>query len=276
MNAFITRLLRRTVLLGVIAALAIVPLRSATADSSARSRDKPTIVLVHGAWADASSWNGVIARLRDDGYKTVAVPNPLRSLSADSAYVAEFLRSVPGPKIVVGHSYGSAVITNAAKGIRDVRALVYVNGAVPREGENVLAAVGTDSALADPDPTDDFRYVPANRPLGAGTDLYLKPRVFFGDFARGLPRDQAALLAATQRPVTFGALTESSGPPAWKDIPSWYLIGTLDRIIPAQDQREMAAKAGSRIFSFRAGHLGLLSDPKAVVKVIEEAASARS
>lgn len=270
------RLLRSVVLGVVITALALISVRATTADATDHAPAKPTIVLVHGAWADKSSWQRVIASLRDDGYKAVALSTPMRSLSADSAYVAEFLRSVPGPKVIAGHSYGATVITNAAKGIPGVRGLVYVNGAVPREGENWLGLTGTDSALSHADPTQVFRFVPAKGPLTAGTDVYLKTRTFLAHFANGLSRDQARALAATQRPITYGALTEAAGSPAWTDIPSWFLIGTQDRIIPPGDQREMAAKAGSRIFSFRAGHLGLISDPKTVVKVIEEAASARS
>jgi pimeloyl-ACP methyl ester carboxylesterase len=268
------RRVRRGVFGLLIAGLILAPLHGVSAGAAGRGPGKPTIVLVHGAWADAASWSRVVRQLQDDGYSAVAVPNPLRSLAGDSAYVAEYLRSIKGPVVLVGHSYGGAVITNAAHGNPNVRALVYIDGFAPAEGESVTPLAGQDSALAVSDPASVFSFVPANLPPSPATDLYLKTETFVADFANGLSRDQALVLAASQRPATLGALSEPSGPPAWRTIPSWYLIGTLDRIITPTAQRSMAERAGARIVDVRAGHLGLLSDPNAVTRVVENAATA--
>lgn len=236
---------------------------------------KPTVVLVHGAWADASGWSGVIERLQADGYNVVAPPNPLRSLSGDAAYVRAYLDTLTGPIVLVGHSYGGAVITNAATGDANVRALVYVDAFAPDQGEAVTPLAGQDSALAvaATDPTAVFNFVPATPPTPA-TDLYLNTATFLTSFANGVPASEARVLAATQRPATLGAITEPSGVPAWRTVPSWYLIGTQDKIIPPAAEQTMAERAGSTISYFDAGHLGLISDPKSVTRVIERAAKA--
>jgi pimeloyl-ACP methyl ester carboxylesterase len=202
------------------------------------------------------------------------VPNPLRSLSGDAAYVRAYLETLTGPIVLVGHSYGGAVITNAATGNPNVRALVYVDGFAPDEGEAVTPLAGPDSALAVADPTTVFDFVPATLPPTADTDLYLERSTFLTSFANGLSPREARTLAASQRPATFGALSEPSGAPAWRTIPSWYLIGTQDLIIPPAAERAMAERAGSTVSYFRAGHLGLISDPQPVVRVIERAAEA--
>ncbi|HEU4946723.1 MAG TPA: alpha/beta hydrolase [Kribbella sp.] len=235
---------------------------------------KPTIVLVHGAWADASSWERVVERLQDDGYTVRAVANPLRSLSGDAAYVRAILETVTGPIVLVGHSYGGAVVTNAATGIPNVKALVYVNSFALDAGETATEAAGPDSALAVPDPTTVFDLVPATLPPTATTDLYLKESAVFTSFATGLSADDKAVVTASQRPVTVGALNEPSGTPAWRTIPSWYLIGTEDQIIPPDAQRALAKRAGSTVTEFDAGHLGLITEPKTVTRVIEQAAAA--
>jgi pimeloyl-ACP methyl ester carboxylesterase len=258
------------------AALLSLPLgaaRGATGHSSHRSHPRPTVVLVHGAWADASSWSGVITGLRRAGYSAVAVANPLRSLSGDSAYLRRYLDSISGPTVLVGHSYGAAVITNAATGNPDVKALVYVNGSVPDEGLTVASLAGPDSALSVADPATVFTFVPPTLPPDASSDVYLKASTFANAFATGIRPDRAAVLDATQRPITLGALNEPSGPPAWRTIPSWYLIGTQDKVIPPSAQKAMADRAGSTISWFRAGHLGLISQPKTVVNVILRAAA---
>jgi pimeloyl-ACP methyl ester carboxylesterase len=207
--------------------------------------------------------------LQRDGYDVAAVPNPLRSLSEDAAYLAAYLATLAGPVVLVGHSYGAAVITNAATGNPNVRALVYVNASVPEEGETVAELAGPDSALSVTDPTTVFDFVPATLPPTPSSDVYLKTSTFLTSFANELSARQAAVLAASQRPVTLGALNEPSGTPAWETIPSWYLIGTNDRVIPPAAQQVMAEEAGSTISHFEAGHLGLVSDPKAVTRVIE-------
>lgn len=235
---------------------------------------KPTIVLVHGAWADASSWNHVVRQLQAEGYPVIAPPNPLRSLASDSAYLDAILETIDGPIVLVGHSYGASVITNAATGDPDVRALVFVNGSVPAEGETVAELAGPESALSASDPTTIFSFVPGNVPPGPDSDVYLKRATFLESFATGLGRQSAEVLWATQRPVTLGALNEPSSTPAWDSIPSWYLIGTKDRVIPASAQRAMAAKSGSSIAEFPAGHLGLLTDPVPVTRAITSAVRA--
>ncbi|TDO48259.1 pimeloyl-ACP methyl ester carboxylesterase [Kribbella sp. VKM Ac-2571] len=217
---------------------------AAVAQGSGYGARKPTVVLVHGAWADASSWNAVIKQLQNDGYPVAAVANPLRSLSGDAASVRAFLETLDGPAVVVGHSYGGAVVTNAAAGVPNVKALVYVNAFAPDSGESATGLAGPDSALSA-DPTTIFNFVPATLPPTGSTDLYLKRSTVFTSFATGLSSEDKGLVVATQRPATLGALSEPSGTPAWRTIPSWYLIGTRDQIIPPTVQRAMATRAGS-------------------------------
>ena len=216
----------------------------------------PTIVLVHGAWADASSWSRVVSTLHDEGYKVRAIANPLRSLSGDAASVRAFLDSLTGPIVLVGHSYGGAVITNAASGNPNIKALVYVDAFAPDDGEDATALAGPDSALSV-DPTTVFDLVPPTFPPTAASDLYLKESTVFTSFANGLSDDE-----------------KPSGTPAWRTIPSWYVLGTRDKIIPPSVQRSMAERAGSTIVEFDAGHVGLMSDPKTVTRVIEQAVRA--
>lgn len=260
-------------LLGLMVLGSAVAAPAATGAPATRPGPQPTIVLVHGAWADASSWSGVIRQLQADGRHVVATANPLRSLAGDTSYLETLLDTIEGPVVLVGHSYGAAVITNAATGDPDVKALVFVNGSVPAEGETVAALAGPDSALAA-DPTTIFDFVPAALPPTPETDVYLKSSTFLDSFATGLSRDRALTLWATQRPITFGALNEPSGAPAWESIPSWYLIGTQDQVIPATAQQDMAEKAGSTVVRYRAGHLGLLTDPTPVTRTITTAVRA--
>jgi pimeloyl-ACP methyl ester carboxylesterase len=263
----------------VVAALvfgSLSPTQSVVAQERRPAAAKPTIVLVHGAWADASSWNRVIRRLHNDGYKVRAIPNPLRSVEGDSAYVRTFLKTLKGPVVLVGHSYGGFVITNAATGLHRVKALVYVDGFAPDEGETAFDLAGPDSALAVPDPTTVFDLVPATLPPTADTEAYLKRSTVFRSFAPGLSKKKKALVYATQRPGKLGALTEPSGAPAWRTIPSWYALGKRDKIIPASAQRAMARRAGSTVTKYDEGHLGLMSDPTTVTRVIERAARASS
>ena len=241
--------------------------------SPADNHVKPTIVLVHGAWADGSSWNKVISRLQRLGYSVRVPPNPLRSLSYDSATVADFLSTISGPVVLVGHSYGGAVITNAATGDPNVKALVYVDAFIPDQGETVFALAGPDSALAG-DPTKVFDFVPYPGAPNNDVDLYLKQDVFLTSFANGVPARQASMLYATQRPIAGSAGNEPSGVPAWRTIPSWDLLGTRDLIIPPSAQLSMAQRAGSAITRVKAGHLSLVSDPGAVTRLILRAVHA--
>ncbi|MDQ4055345.1 MAG: alpha/beta hydrolase [Actinomycetota bacterium] len=255
-----------------LAAASLTPSSGVSAQEQGPSTTpKPTVVLVHGAWADASGWNRVTRSLQDDGYKVVAVANPLRSLSGDASYVRALLDTVKGPIVLVAHSYGGAVITNAATGNPNIKALVYINAFAPDEGEYATGLAGPDSALSV-DPTTIFDFVPATLPPTAETDLYLKRSTVFESFATGLKADTQALVAATQRPATLGALSEPSGPPAWRTIRSWALVGLTDKIIPPKVQRAMAEKAGATITEYDAGHLGLMSDPETVTRFIERAA----
>jgi len=260
-----------------LAAVALAPLSltagSALAQEGRSGAAKPTIVLVHGAWADASSWTKVIARLQADGYTVIAVANPLRSVSGDAAYVRTFLETLTGPVVLVGHSYGGAVITNAATGNPNIKELVYVNAFAPDEGETPTGLVGQDSALAA-DATTVFDFVPATLPPTPATEVYLKKSTVFSSFAIGLSAEDKAIVWATQRPGPISALNEPSGTPAWRTIPSWYLIGTGDRIITPSSQRAMAKRAGSTVTEYDAGHLGLMSDPDTVTQGIERAARA--
>jgi pimeloyl-ACP methyl ester carboxylesterase len=234
---------------------------------------KPTVVLVHGAWADGSSWSKVARRLQRDGYPVKVAANPLRGLASDAAYLAAVLKTIPGPVVLAGHSYGGAVITNAALGLGNVKALVYVDAFIPDQGQSVLQLVASrpGSALGG-DPATVFDAVPYPGAPPGDVDLYVKPNVFVGAFGNDLRPAKAAVLAASQRPLTFSAAAEPSGPPAWKTIPSWAVVGTIDRTIPPAAQLDMARHAGARITQIRAGHLSMLSQPDAVQSVIERAA----
>jgi pimeloyl-ACP methyl ester carboxylesterase len=261
----------------VVGLLGLTPAaQSAPGATTAGSHDeaKPTIVLVHGSWADASSWTEVVKRLQQEGYQVVAPPNPLRSLSGDAEYIRTFLSTVPGPIVLVGHSYGGAVITNAATGNPNVKALVYVDAFAPDEGEPVLALLGPDSALAVADPTTVFDLRPYPGAPAGDFDVYLKPEVVVNSFAPDLPKRDALAIAATQHPLVFSAGLEPSGVPAWKTIPSWYLIGTEDLIIPEAQQRFMAERAGAEIVEVKASHVSLISKPNAVARLIVAAAEA--
>ena len=257
----------------------------ASAQSPAAQREtsgpKPTIVLEHGAWADASSWDGVIQRLQRAGYTVDAPPNPLQGLAYDSATLADYLRTITGPIILVGHSYGGAVITNAATGNPNVKALVYVDAFIPAQGETLLQLINAQpgSCLAG-NPADVFAPVSFPGAQSGDEDLYLQTAPdgaypgFAQCFANGLPASEAAILAAGQRPLAFSAASTPSGPPAWQTIPSWSVVGTADHAIPPAEQLFMSERANAHITEVDAGHLSLLSDPGAVTRVIIRAADA--
>ena len=237
------------------------------------SASRPTIVLVHGDWADASSWNGVVQRLQDRGFTVVAPPNTLRGVSQDAPYLASYLASITGPIVLVAHSYGGFVMTNAATGNDNVKALVYIDAFAPAEGETPLDLIGgTTTCLGE----TAFNPVP----IDGGIDLYLKWEAdgpypgYVRCFANGIDEDTAALLAAEQRPAAAAQNFEPSGPPAWDSIPSWALIGTRDHVIPESLQVEMYERAGAQTTSVKAGHLSLISHPGAVVRLIRSAVQA--
>ena len=262
------------------ALLAIGPGRATPAGASAGAAAaggghsaKPVIVLEHGAWADASSWSSVISRLQRRGFTVYAPPNPLRGLPQDSAYLHQFLTQNAAlngkPIVLVGHSYGGAVITNAAVGDPEVRALVYVDAFIPAKGDTI-GGLARRSCLGP----DSFNPVPYPGGPPGDVDLYIKPNLVPGCFANGLPASQAAVIAATQRPLAASAFTEPSGPPAWKTIPSWAVIGTADHVIPPVELTFMARRAGAHITDVNAGHLSLIAKPSVVTRVILQAAKA--
>jgi len=230
---------------------------------------QPTIVLVHGAFAESASWDRVIDKLTSAGHRTIAAANPLRSLAADAAAVSDLVASVQGPVVLAAHSYGGAVISNVDADAGDIVGLVYANGFAPEPGENCfqLAGMFPGSMLGE----ETAR--PVSRSDGT-TDLYIASDSFHDIFCQDVPEPQAALLAATQRPATQEALVEPSGTrPLWKDVPSWFLIGEEDRIIPAALQRFEAERAGARRVVEIAGasHAAAVSQPGAVAELITAA-----
>ncbi|MGV6876047.1 alpha/beta fold hydrolase [Pseudochelatococcus sp. B33] len=229
---------------------------------------KPTIVLVHGAFADSSSWNSVIINLQKAGYKTVAVANPLRSVSNDARLVSDIIGSIEGPVVLVGHSYGGQIISNAANGHDNVKSLVYVAAFAPDSGESASDLAGKfpggtlGDALAAPVKLTD-----------GGVDLYIDQTKFRDQFAHDVSAGTTALMAAGQRPITEAALTEKSGEPAWRTLPSYFVYGDGDKNIPAKALGFMAERAGSRrtVVVEGASHVVMVSHPKVVTDLIEEA-----
>jgi len=234
---------------------------------------KPTIVLVHGAWADASGFAGVIRALQDRGFRAIGFANPLRALADDARYLADFLRSLSGPLVLAGHSYGGAVVSAAATGNAQVKALVFFSGWMPDEGESVAQVFErySEGSLVGP----AIRPLPFTGSDGSdGADLYLDLDQFHAAFAADVDRGTSDVMAATQRPWTGAAFNEPSGPPAWKTVPCWYLLCTEDKAIPAALQRFMAERANATIQEVPASHASMVSQPKAAAQLILRAAEA--
>lgn len=251
-----------------IGALALAAALGTSAAATGAELTKPTIVLVHGAFADASGWYGVIARLNEDGYKTIAATNPLRTLSGDAATVASLLKSIEGDIVLVAHSYGGMVITQAAAGQENVKALVYVDGFLPEAGEAAfpLSAKFPGSVVGDSLWTVAL-------PDG-GQDAYLLADKFPAAFAADVPAETAKLMAETQRPLTLAAGSEPVTAAAWKTIPTWSIWGSKDLIIPAalhawQAERAHVVKA---VEIENGSHALMVSHPSEVAAIIEEAA----
>jgi pimeloyl-ACP methyl ester carboxylesterase len=261
--------LRLTVL--VTSAIVIGALPAGTVHASPDG-GRPTVVLVHGAWADNSSWDGEVAALQAQGYEVRAIANPLRNLTTDAESVADFLRTITGPIVLVGHSYGGSVITNAAEGNGEVKALVYVDAAAPDVGETTGSLSGADSVLTVKPKDQLFDTLPyPGAPAGA-SDIYLKRDIFVAHFGNDLPSERATQLWATQRPASSNAFDTPSTYAAWRTIPSWYFISSGDQIITPTSERAMAARAGSHVTIFDGGsHLTLVSHPEAVTAVIQQA-----
>ena len=256
------RLSPLTVLAAALAAIVLSAALPATAP--ARARAKPTIVLVHGAFADASGFGAVTSRLQHRGYTVISPANPLRGPASDAAYVASVMKTIEGPIVLVAHSYGGAVITEAANEVGNVKALVYLNALALEEGESNL------------DITDRFpnQFVDAllPRPFPQGIDLYVDPAKFHELFAPDIPVRQAALMATAQRPLSLAAAEEKSTAPAWKTIPSWYLIGRQDEVIHPGAQRFMARRANARTIAIDSSHVSYISHPAKVTELILRAA----
>jgi pimeloyl-ACP methyl ester carboxylesterase len=230
-----------------------------------------TVVLVHGAFADSSSWNGVIERLQAAGIQVAAPPNPLRGIAYDSAYVASFMKQISGPVLAVGHSYGGAVISNAATGLRNVLGLVFVAAFAPGEGERLgeVEAGSRDSVLGT-------AQLPLQYPTSSGTatEFAIDPAKFRDAFAADVPPEQTVVMAVTQRPVSELAFTEPSGPPAWKSVPSWAVVATGDKAAGTDVIRSMAERAGATITEVEGSHVIMISRPDVVADVIKTAAAA--
>jgi pimeloyl-ACP methyl ester carboxylesterase len=234
---------------------------------------KPTIVLVHGAFADGSSWAGIIQRLQQQGYTVVAPANPLRGVLADSAYLASLLGQIDGPVLLAGHSYGGAVISNAAASAPNVLGLVFVAAFAPDEGERLgeVTPSSKDSIL-------NTALVQYNYPAGPGgetaVEFGINPALLREAFAADLPEEQTALMAATQRPISAAAFSDASGPAAWKKLPSWAVVATGDKAAGADLVRSMAQRAGADIVEVEGSHVIMISQPQAVTDHILTAARA--
>lgn len=256
-------------MLKFISRILAVNILASVASEAGATEAKPTIVLVHGAFADSSSWNGVVSLLTGSGFNVVAAANPLRGVASDAEYLASLARSIAGPVVLVGHSYGGAVISAAANGLGNVKALVFVAAFAPDQGESALALAGKfpgstlGAALA----------APVELPDG-GKDLYVQQAKFPQQFAADVPLAQAKAMAATQRPIRAAALEEALHDPAWKSIPSWAIYGTADLNIPSQAMSFMAerAKARKTIVIKDGSHALMVSHPANVAALIREAA----
>ncbi|MER6120458.1 alpha/beta hydrolase [Streptomyces sp. NPDC001743] len=273
----ITRLARptrRSALLGVTAAvgLSVAALTlPGTAGAAPHHPTRPTIVLEHGAFADAASWDGVVTRLQRAGYPVVSAANPLRGPATDAAYLRSVLDHVDGPVVLVGHSYGGTVISQAAAGLEDkVKALVYIAAFLPDAGESSIGLTNKFPGSTLGEAVESVNYSLPDG--GQGADVYIKPEKFRSQFAADVPADKARLMAAGQRPIAAAALEEKLTEAAWKTIPSWSLVTTEDRNIPVAAQRFMSARAEARTTTIDASHAVSVSRPDAVTRIVEQAA----
>jgi pimeloyl-ACP methyl ester carboxylesterase len=266
-------------LIALVAALVVTalasPLVSARSSrAAAKATSKPTVVLVHGAFADASSWGGVIRRLQHLGYPVVAPANPLRSVTGDAAYLRSVLATVKGPIVLVGHSYGGFVVTNAALGNPNIKALVYIAAYAPKEGETIsdITALAPGSELGPK--TLIIQTVPG--PNGADVqEGYVNPAAFHELFAADVPADTASVMAASQRPAAVATLAEPSGPPAWQSIPSWYMVAGRDNVVGTAAELLMARRMGAHTVEIKtASHAVMVSHPGAATSLILQAARA--
>jgi pimeloyl-ACP methyl ester carboxylesterase len=261
-------------LLGALLTLALLA-GFVTPDASVQATSKtprPTVVLVHGAFADASSWNGVAARLIHSGYPVIAPAIPMRDLAGDAAYLASVLATIDGPIILVGHSYGGAVVTDAATGNPKVKALVYIAGFARDNGESLadISSTYTNSALGPNLLTRPYPLTDGT----TGTDLYINPTKFRDVFAEDVATGTTATMAVTQRPLSLAAFLGKSTAPAWQTIPTWYMVATADRAIDPEAERYMATRASAHTLEVTSSHAVLVSHPNAVARFIATAANA--
>jgi pimeloyl-ACP methyl ester carboxylesterase len=231
---------------------------------------QPTVALVHGAFADSSGWNDVVDHLQAAGVTVTAIANPLRGIGEDSRYVASALRQIPGRVIAVGHSYGGAIISNAATGLDNVVGLVFVAAFAPDEGEVLGERVGDSKDSVLNSALVSLQY-PAGEEGGSAVEFAIDPAAFHDAFAADLPRKQTDVMAVVQRPVAEAAFTEPSGPPAWKNVPSWAVVSTKDTAAGADVVRSMALRAGAAVTEVDGSHVVMMSQPKAVADVILDA-----
>ncbi|MDT7845669.1 alpha/beta fold hydrolase [Streptomyces justiciae] len=272
----LTRRARTPLVLASAATVAAALLATTAGPASAGrghgpSPTKPTVVLVHGAFADSTSWNDVVKELRRDGYPVVSAANPLRGLKSDAAYVRQLVDSIDGPVVLAGHSYGGAVISDAARGAANVRALVFIAAYIPEKGESAAELTGKypGSTLSDA-----LRSVPVTLPGGGATeDLYIEQAKFHHQFAADVPRNVTDLMAVAQRPVTSAALAEKAGEPAWRTIPAYALVATQDLNIPPKAQVFMAERARAFTVKVKASHAVSVSRPHEVADILELAAA---
>lgn len=263
--------MRRLFVLLLAAALTAICLNlfASSGSAQAQAQAKPTIVFVHGAFADASGFGAVTSRLQHRGYTVISPADPLRGPASDAAYVASVMRTIHGPIVLVGHSYGGAVISEAANQVGNVKALVYLNALALDAGESNLGITKrfpnsfTKALIARPFPQPDGTM---------GTDLYVDPARFHALFAADLSARRAARMASAQRPVSLAAVEEKSTEPAWKTIPSWYLIGRQDKVITPAAERFMARRAHSHTVEINSSHVSYISHPQKVTNLILRAA----
>ena len=259
--------MRRLSCVGTVVALLAAGMTLAHT-SSAAAPAAPTIVLVHGAWEQASSWDAVAARLRADGYRVVVPEVAMRTLAGDAASVAARLRRIDGPIVLAGHSYGGMVISNAAAGIPDVKALVFIAGFAPEPGESTF---GLDARIPGSLLPASIVTVP-HTTGGVGIDVYVNPLLFGAALANDVPAATATALADAQRPITLAALLEPSAAAAWRSIASWYLVAADDHAIPPETERFMARRAGATTVEIKASHVAHVSHPDAVTDLVRAAA----
>ena len=255
--------------LGTIALVMAAVMVPATLRAEESSRDKPTVVLVHGAFAESSGWNPTTAKLLAKGYTVIAVANPLRGVKVDASYLGSVLDRLKGPVILVGHSYGGSVITVAAAGRSGVKGLVYVSGLAPDVGESASSLVAKF-----PGSTLGQTLAPPVLLADGGKDLYIMQDKYNAQFCADLPASEAKVMATTQRPIVAAAFEEPAGAAAWRTIPSWFLYGSLDKNIPPSVHAFMAKRAGAKktIEVKGASHVVMISHPDVLVQLIDAAA----